>query len=167
LYELESAIAYSGLTRDLVTVASTTTTATTTAATATTTTPPAAAAVATTATAIAATTVAAATATAVAAATVAATATTIATTATATTVLARACLVHNKVPVEERLAVHCFYGRFSLGLRGHFDKRETPRASAEFVRHDIDRRHFTERGKRLIQILLGRLVREVANINPH
>ena len=105
------------------------------------------------------------TTTAITTTTVATTTTTIAT--TTATILTRTRLIDDKVPVQESLPVQSFDRCLTFSLRGHLNKCETPRTPGELVRHDVDRLDFTKRGKRLVQILLGRLVRKIAYVDPH
>jgi hypothetical protein len=119
-----------------------------------------------TATTAATATAAAATATTTTVATEVAAATTVATTAT-TTVFAGSRFVDDKIPVLERLAVQRLDGCFALRLRGHLDEREPSRTACKFVRYDVDLLNVAELTEHLAELLLGRLVRKIPDVNPH
>jgi hypothetical protein len=103
-------------------------------------------------------------ATAVTSATAKPIATTAATESTGTR-FARACFVHRERsatqfgPVQGR---HCF---ICIPIHRHFHKRETARLACIPVFHNLHPVHLAVCGKSRIQILLGRLERNVPDIN--
>ena len=85
----------------------------------------------------------------------------------ATTIFTWPRFVDHEVAVLERLAIHGFDGCFAFRLLRHLNERKPSGAPCELVRDDADRCYFAVLAEDITQLLLGGLVGQVANINPH
>ena len=110
-----------------------------------------------------------ATTTATAGVTAASATTTAAVAAKATTAacarFTRTCFIHRQSPAAQLSAIQGRHRLIRIAVIRHFDKRKTARLSCFSVLHDLDALHLTVCGKCRIKILLGRLERNVPDIN--
>jgi hypothetical protein len=83
------------------------------------------------------------------------------------TLNARTSLVDVNGSTFEVLAVHTRDGRCGLFFRGHLDKAEASRFTAELVRYDIGACDLAECLKSLTYIVAGNVRGQIAYINVH
>lgn len=73
--------------------------------------------------------------------------------------------IHRQSPAAQLSAIQGRHRLIRIAVIRHFDKRKTARLSRFSVLHDLDALHLTVCGKCRIKILLGRLERNVPDIN--